>query len=85
MRKKRTRVCCTTNMGRQVRGVCSNLFAAYGARVRIVYVEVFEGRLHEQNSERPSPVHVAVIERLLGRWEVPDRIEAHQVDWVILT
>jgi tRNA uridine 5-carbamoylmethylation protein Kti12 len=42
-----------------------------------------EQRLYEQNRQRPDRVPKAVIERLLDRWEVPDRTEAHQVDWAV--
>jgi predicted kinase len=72
-----------TNLSKQLRGECIRLFAAYGARVCIVHVEVDEPRLLAQNRRRPSPVPEAVLERLLDRWEVPDRTEAHQVDWVV--
>jgi predicted kinase len=69
-----------TNLSRQVRGESLRLLAGYHVRVRIVYVEVDEPRLHAQNRRRPAPVPAAVIERLLDRWEVPDRTEAHRVD-----
>jgi predicted kinase len=69
-----------TNLGRQVRGACIGLFAAYCARVRIVYLEVPEDQLARQNRQRPAAVPSAVIERLLDRWEVPDLTEAHRVD-----
>jgi predicted kinase len=72
-----------TNLSKQVRGECVRLFAAYRARVRIVYVEADEPRLLAQNRRRPAPVPEAVIERLLDRWEVPDRTEAHEVEWVV--
>jgi predicted kinase len=72
-----------TNLSRQLRGECLRLFAAYHFRVRIVYVEVDEPRLLTQNRRRPSPVPEAVLERLLDRWEVPDRTEAHAVEWVV--
>ena len=39
--------------------------------------------LFPQNRQRATPVPEGVIERLLERWEVPDRTEAHQVDWVV--
>lgn len=70
-----------TNLSRQLRGQCIRLFADYQAKVRIVYLEVPEERLHRQNRQRPAPVPRAVIERLLDRWEVPDQTEAHQVEW----
>jgi len=59
------------------------LYADYGAKVRVVYREVSSDRLYYQNRQRRNRVPVSVIERLLDRWETPDRTEAHQVDWVI--
>jgi predicted kinase len=72
-----------TNLSRQVRGGCIGLFADYGARVRIVYVEVPAAVLFAQNRHRPGVVPEKVLERLLDRWEVPDRTEAHAVEWVV--
>jgi predicted kinase len=72
-----------TNLSRQLRGPCVRLFADYRARVRIVYVEAPAGRLFAQNRRRPAPVPEVVLERLLDRWEVPDRTEAHRVGWVV--
>jgi predicted kinase len=83
LRRGRSFVWNATNLSRQLRDQCVRLFADYRARVRIVYVEVSEERLHRQNRQRPQPVPREVIERLLGRWEVPDRTEAHQVEWVV--
>jgi predicted kinase len=71
-----------TNLSRKVRGECVRLFAAYKARIRIVYVDVDEATLLRQNRRRAAPVPEDVIERMLRRWEVPDRTEAHRVDWV---
>jgi predicted kinase len=59
------------------------LFAGYGARVRIVYLEVPDPLLWERNRQRTGVVPQAVIERRLDRWEVPDRTEAHQVEWLV--
>jgi predicted kinase len=72
-----------TNLSRDLREQTIGLCAAYGARVRIVYLEVPEERLWRQNRERARAVPEAVIERLLARWEVPDRTEAHEVVWVV--
>ncbi len=80
LRNGRSFVWNATNISRQVRGQCVQLFAAYQARIRIVYVEVPEEQLLRQNRQRPAPVPQAVLERLLDRWEVPDRTEAHQVE-----
>jgi putative nucleotidyltransferase with HDIG domain len=83
LRQRRSFVWNATNLSRQLRSGCINLFAGYGARVRIVYIEVPPTVLFPQNRQRPAPVPEKVIERMLDRWEVPDRTEAHQVDWVV--
>ncbi|MCP9495999.1 MAG: AAA family ATPase [Pyrinomonadaceae bacterium MAG19_C2-C3] len=85
LRRKQSFVWNATNISHQVREQCINLFAAYNARVRIVYLDVPETRLFEQNSARAEEVPAAVIRGLLDRWEVPDRTEAHRVDWVVIT
>lgn len=82
LRKKRPFVWNATNISRQIRELSVNLFAAYNARVRIVYVEAPEKRLYEQNAERADAVPAEVIRKLTARWEVPDLTEAHCVDWV---
>jgi tRNA uridine 5-carbamoylmethylation protein Kti12 len=48
-----------------------------------VYVETTPDRLFAQNRQRRRRVPEKVIERLLGRWEVPDRTEAHRVEYVL--
>ncbi len=84
LRRKQSFVWNATNISRQVREQCINLFAAYDARVRIVYLDVSETRLFAQNGARAEEVPAAVIRGLLDRWEVPDRTEAHRVDWVVM-
>jgi predicted kinase len=83
LRTGRSFVWNATNLSRQLRAQCVQLFADYRARIRIVYVEAPEERLLRQNRQRQTPVPEAVLERLLERWEVPDQTEAHRVEWVI--
>jgi predicted kinase len=83
LRDKRSFVWNATNLSRQVRGEVIRLLADYKARVRIVYVEVDEETLRRQNRQRVRPVPEKVLERLLSRWEVPDRTEAHEVIWEV--
>ena len=82
LRRKKSFVWNATNISRQIRELSINLFAAYNARVRIVYVEAPEDRLYAQNREREDAVPAEVIRKLTARWEVPDLTEAHQVDWI---
>jgi predicted kinase len=85
LRKRRPFVWNTTNISRQMRELSINLFAAYNARVRVVYVEAPEARLFAQNRERADAVPAEVIRKLTDRWEVPDLTEAHRVDYVTET
>jgi len=52
------------------------------ARVHIVHLEAPPERLHEQNRRRREPVPRAVIDKLVGKWSVPDLTEAHALTWV---
>ena len=72
-----------TNLSRNVRSECVRLFHGHDARIRLVYVEAPTERLFVQNRDRKCRVPEKVIERLLDRWEVPDRTEAHQVEYVV--
>ena len=80
LRKKQPFVWNATNISRQIRELSINRFAAYNARVRIVYVEVSEERLNEQNRARADAVPAEVIRKLTARRQVPDLTEAHRVD-----
>jgi len=83
LRQRKSFVWNATNISRQVRGESLRLFADYNAHIRIVYVEASPEVLFPRNRQRPAPVPEQVLERLIDRWEVPDRTEAHQVDWIV--
>jgi putative nucleotidyltransferase with HDIG domain len=82
LRASRPFVWSATNLSRQIRGQCARLFAAYRARIRVVYVEAAAEVLFRQNQGRQRRVPTNVVEAMLDRWEVPDLTEAHRVDWV---
>jgi predicted kinase len=83
LRAGRSFVWNATNLSRQLRGGLVRLFAGYGARIRIVYLEVPEATLRCQNRARTAVVPEKVIARLLDRWEIPDSTEAHSVEYVV--
>lgn len=83
LRGRRSFVWNAANLSRQARQECIRLYAEHGARVRIVYREVPPDRLFAQNRQRRRRVPVSVIERMLDRWEMPDRTEAHFVEHVL--
>ena len=83
MRAEKSFVWNATNLSRQLRSSLINLFSAYNARIRIVYLEVSWEELRRRNHSRAANVPEAVIQRMRDRLEVPDLTEAHQVDWVV--
>lgn len=72
-----------TNLGRDTRAQLINLFTAYSARVRIVYVEAAHEALFRQNESRATRVPPSALERMIARWDVPDCTEAPLVEWWI--
>src|SRR5262249_48640872 len=70
-----------TNVSRQLRSGLISFFAEYRARVCVVYVETTEPELRRRARDRSVPM--AVIDRLLEKWSVPDLTEAHAIDFVI--
>ncbi len=71
-----------TNLTAPMRGRWIDLFAAYGARVEIVYLEPPLDTLLRQNRDRGAAVPESVMNRLLEKLEVPTAAEAHEVTWI---
>lgn len=71
-----------THLTRRRRAQLIELFARYGARIRIVYVEADPATQRRRNRSRDAAVPDAVIEDMLAKWEVPTLLEAHTVEWV---
>ncbi|KYG10404.1 poly(A) polymerase [Sorangium cellulosum] len=68
-----------TNLSRQRRGPVLQMAADYGARIRVIYVEVPRAVLFAQNRAREAAVPEAAIRRMIERWEIPGKTEAHEV------
>jgi predicted kinase len=83
LRQGQSLVWNATNLHVDRRADLIALFDKYRARVRIVYVEAPAERLLAQNAARPDPVPERVIRSMMRRWQIPDRTEAHQVEYVI--
>jgi predicted kinase len=82
LRNKTPFVWNATNITAHVRQPLIDLFIAYGAKVKIVYVELTHTQLIRQNADRPSNVPKEVLNRLIGKLEVPTSIEAHKVHFI---
>lgn len=68
-----------TNTTSKMRRRWVDLFAEYGARVEIVYLEPRMTEILRQNKEREDAVPESVLHRLAEKLEVPGAGEAHQV------
>ena len=72
-----------TNVSRRSRAHLIELFTAYHASVRIVYLEAPHDELLHRNSTRSATVPNRVLKRFADTLEVPDLTEAHIVEWVV--
>ena len=83
LRKGQPFVWNATNITRQMRAQWIDLFVAYKARVKIVYIETPYKDWLRQNTNREHPVPHKVLLRLLSKLEVPLLTEAHEVQYVV--
>jgi putative nucleotidyltransferase with HDIG domain len=83
LRQQTSFVWNATNVVSTQRRSLVELFADYGARVKIVYLEVPLDRALQQNRDRQRAVPAAVIDRFRRRMEIPNCTEAHRLDWIV--
>lgn len=84
LRQKKPFIWNATNITRQLSSQLINLFTAYGARVKIVYLEVPWAQWKQQNARREYAVPEAVVMRMASRLEVPQPDEAHSVEYRVI-
>ncbi len=80
LRKKQTFIWNATNITRNLRSLMIDLFQTYGAKTRIVYLEVPYQQLIRQNQDREFPIPVKVLEKMINNLEVPALWEAPIVE-----
>jgi predicted kinase/HD superfamily phosphodiesterase len=71
-----------THLSLQMRNKTLDLLYRYNAKVRLVYLEAEESVIKSRNSKRDTTLPNSKIDSMLYKWEVPTRMEAHQVDYV---
>jgi predicted kinase len=71
-----------TNITRVMREQLIDLFAAYGARVRIVYLDAPLSVIFKRNRARQNYVPEQVMDKLIDKLDPPDLTEAHEVIWI---
>jgi putative nucleotidyltransferase with HDIG domain len=79
LRERRDFAFNATNITARLRKRWIDLFARYGARVQVVYLEPPLAIILKQNRERPDAIPERVILRLAEKLEVPTLAEAHEV------
>jgi predicted kinase len=83
LRQHKSFVWNATNVTRSRRGRLIDLFIDYGARVRIIYLEVPPAEVLRRNRERERVVPEGVIWNMAAHLELPEITEAHHVDWIV--
>jgi len=82
LRRKEPFIWNATSLTAQLREMQIVLAESYGARVKVVYLEADWETELERNASRKAEVPRAVIERMLSRFEIPERFECQGVEWI---
>lgn len=72
-----------TNIMAARRSQLIDLFSAYQARIRIVYVEASLQTVVRRNAQRESVVPTQVIYKFASKLDIPSRTEAHTIHYVV--
>lgn len=68
-----------THLSQQMRNKTLDLLYNYHAKVNLVYLEAPEHEIKKRNSERDTTLPNSKIDEMLFKWEVPSKLEAHNV------
>lgn len=82
LRDKQSFVWNATSITADIRSQLINLFICYRAYVKIVFLETDWEENLRRNAERSDKVPESVIERMLKKLILPERFEAHEVEWI---
>lgn len=83
LRKGQNFVWNATNITQQMRSQLVELFLSYGAKVKIVYIEKPYELWRSQNRNREYPLPENVLDKMLGKLEIPQLTEAHEVEYIV--
>ncbi len=82
LRRKEPFIWNATNIIQETRQKLVRLFAGYGARVHILYLEVPYRELIARNQTRARYIPEAVLEKMIRKLEPPEPWEAYEVKWL---
>ncbi len=77
LRKKEPFIWNATNIIQDIREKLCNLFTAYGARVKIIYLEVPYQELLIRNEKRTRHIPIQVLEHMIDKLEIPAPWESY--------
>ncbi|UZR96755.1 AAA family ATPase [Chondrinema litorale] len=83
MRARKSFVFNATNLTTDRRSKWISLFAEYGGRIKVVYIEVPYKQLLAQNHNRKYKVPEKVIEKMINGLEIPTPQEAHELQFEV--
>ncbi len=83
LRKKRSFIWNATNITQNMRLQLIDLFQTYGAKTKVIYIEVPFERLMSQNKNRNNPVPLKVLLKMIRKLEPPAPWEASVVEWLV--
>lgn len=82
LRKKEPFIWNATNLMQETRQRLVRLFAGYGARVHILYLEVPYAELLERNQDRERQIPKKVLEQMIDKLEMPEPWEGYEVKYL---
>lgn len=81
LRKREPFLWNATNLMQETRQRLVRLFAGYGARVHILYLEAPYQEILERNRTRERQIPVNVLEQMIDKLEMPEPWEGYEVIW----
>lgn len=81
LRRKEPFVWNATHLSAQMRKKTLDLVLGYNAYVNLVYLEAPEIEIKKRNSARDTTLPNSKIDEMLFKWEVPTKLEAHEVNY----
>jgi predicted kinase len=83
LRKNQDFIWNATNITRQIRTQLIDLFAEYGAKTEIIYIEKPYKIWRKQNREREYALPEDVLDKMLQKLEIPQLSEAHEIKYIV--
>lgn len=83
LRGQKSFVFNAANITREVRNRWISIFLDYGARVKIIYIEIPYQQLIQRNNSRALALPSKVLEKMIARMEIPAPDEAHDIELLI--